>query len=115
MKALLHPEASKNRALKVNSFTTTEQEALAEFEKQTGGQKWRVEYISIEDLKKFEKEAWESGNPVATLFTLRRIWATGGTLYEKRDNYLIDGDDTDTLQDAVRSAIASQVGEKSSL
>jgi hypothetical protein len=115
VKALLHPEASKNRALRVNSFTTTEQEALAEFEKQSGGQKWTAEYISIDALRKLEKEAWDSGSPIATLFTLRRIWATGGTLYEKRDNYLIDGDDTETLQDAVKSEVASQVGEKSSL
>ncbi|TVY82112.1 Isoflavone reductase-like protein [Lachnellula suecica] len=111
VKALLHPEVSRNRALKVNSFTATDREILEEFEKQTGGQKWKVEMTSLEKLRQLEKEAWESGNPVATLFTLRRVWAEGGTLYKKRDNHLIDGDDTETLQDAVRAAIASQLAD----
>lgn len=108
VKALLHPEAGKNRALRVNSFTTTPLEIVAEFEKQTGG-KWEVEYVSFEDLKKGEKKAYEEGNPWAVGFTLRRIWGEGRTLYEKRDNWLIDGDEgLDTLSDAVAVAVARQ-------
>jgi hypothetical protein len=107
VKALLHPEVSKNRALRVNSFTASEQEILEEFEKQTGGEKWAVERTSFEKLRELEKEAWESENPLATAFTLRRIWAEGGTLYEKRDNGLIDGEVTESLGDAVKAAIAS--------
>jgi hypothetical protein len=109
VKALLHPEASKNRALKVNSFTTTPLEIVAEFEKQTGD-KWDVTYTSLEKLKELETAAWERKDPAATIFTLRRIWAEGGTLYEKRDNGLIDGEDTESLEDAVRDAIATQQG-----
>ena len=107
VKALLHPEASRNRALKVNSFTTTPTDIVAEFEKQTG-EKWTVAYTSLEKLRELESAAWENKNPIAPLFTLRRIWAEGGTLYEKRDNALIDGEDTETLEDAVKDAIKIQ-------
>jgi len=109
VKALLHPEASKNRPLKVNSFTTTPLEVVAEFEKQTGF-KWTVTYTSLGKLRELEEEAWENKNPFATIFTLRRIWAEGGTLYKKRDNGLIDGEDTENLEDAVRDAIVKQRG-----
>ncbi len=109
--AALHPEASRNKALRVNSFTATNKEILNAFEKKTGGQPWKVSYTSIEELKKMEHEAVEAGNPFATLFTLRRIWAEGGTLYEKRDNYLIDAeDDMDSLEDAVSEAVKAQTG-----
>jgi hypothetical protein len=109
VKALLHPEACRNRPLKVNSFTATPLEIVAEFEKQTGD-KWTVTYTSLEKLRELEGEAWENKNPFATIFTLRRIWAEGGTLYEKRDNALIDGEDTESLVDAVRDAIVKQRG-----
>jgi hypothetical protein len=107
VKALLHPEASKNRALKVNSFTTTGNEIVAEFEKQTGD-KWDVSYTSIERLRELEKEAYAKGDPAATIFTLRRLWAEGGTIYEKRDNDLIDGNDMESLADTVRGSIQAQ-------
>ena len=109
MLALTHFEASRNKALRVNSFTTTDAEIVKEFEKQTGGQSWKVSYTSLETLKKLEKEAWDAGKPFAVVFTLRRIWAEGGTLYEKRDNHLIDGDnEMETLADAVAEAIKVQ-------
>src|ERR1700761_4987366 len=109
VQALTHPEASRNKALKVNSFTATDSEILEEFEKQTGGQPWKVSYTSIERLKRLEQEAWDSGKPYATIFTLRRIWAEGGTLYEKRDNHLIQAEDgMETLADAVAEAIKVQ-------
>jgi hypothetical protein len=107
VKALLHPEAAKNRALKVNSFTTTGNDIVAEFEKQTG-KKWDVSYTSLERLRELEKEAYTREDPTATIFTLRRIWAEGGTIYEKRDNDLIDANDMETLADAVRASIAAQ-------
>ncbi|KIV86805.1 hypothetical protein PV11_02393 [Exophiala sideris] len=106
--AALHPDASRNKALKVNSFTATNLEILQEFENQTGG-KWKVSYTSMDQLKKIEKEAWSSGTPMATGATLRRIWAEGGTLYEKRDNDLIEAENiVDTLEDAVAEAIKQQ-------
>jgi hypothetical protein len=71
-----------------------------------------VEYISLEETRKFEKQAYEDKNPWAAVQTLRRIWAEGGTLYEKRDNGLIDAEDTDTLEGAVRAAIAAQTSSR---
>ncbi|KIV93763.1 hypothetical protein PV10_04954 [Exophiala mesophila] len=107
--ALKHPDASKNRALRVNSFTTCDKEILGEFEKQTGGQAWKVTYTSLDKLKQLEQEAWNNGVPYATVFTLRRIWAEGGTLYEARDNHLIEADEgMETLADAVAEAIRVQ-------
>lgn len=69
-------------------------------------------YIPFDKLRKQEKEAWEKGDPWATGYTLRRIWGEGGTLYEKRDNYLIEKEDTETLEDAVKVAVAQQTGSK---
>ncbi|TVY15044.1 Isoflavone reductase PCBER-like protein [Lachnellula arida] len=115
VKALLHPSASKNRALRVNSFTASELDILAEFERQTGGEKWSVQHMPFEELRRLESEAWEKGDPMATGYTLRRIWAEGGTLYEERDNGLVDGEDTEGLGDAVGVAVASQVGQGSHL
>lgn len=107
--ALTHPEASRNKALRVNSFTATGTEILKEFEKQTGGQQWKVSYTPLETLKKLEKEAMDAEKPYAVGFTLRRIWSEGGTLYEKRDNHLIEGQDVvETLAEAVAEAIKVQ-------
>lgn len=103
--ALLHPEVSRNRALKVNSFTTTPSEILAEFERQTGGDKWTVTYTPLDELHKLEEQAWSTSLPYATGYTLRRIWTEGGTLYEKRDNEAIGAPATETLQDAVKRAV----------
>jgi hypothetical protein len=104
----MHPEESRNRALKVNSFTTTPSKIVAEFERQTKVEKWSVSYTPLEKVHAMEKQAYADKNPKSTLFTLRRIWAEGGTLYEKRDNAIIDGEETDDLSDAVRVAISGQ-------
>lgn len=108
--ALLHPSVSKNRALKVNSFTTTPAEILTEFERQTGGQKWEhVTYTSLDELRRLEEEAWKDGpSGRATLLTLRRIWTEGGALYEKGDNEAIDAPPMETLKDVVSKAIEKQ-------
>ena len=110
VKALLHPKESKNRALRVNSFTTTPLDIVAEFEKQTG-EKWTVGYTPLKKLRELETEAWEGGNPAATAFTLRRIWASGGTLYDQIDNGLIDAEDMESLEVVVRDAIENQTKE----
>lgn len=102
--ALQHPSSSSPRTLKVNSFTTTPDDILAEFEKQTGA-KWDVGYTSLETLKDLEKKAWDSGDPLATVFTLRRIWTEGGTLYDSRDNGRIGDPPTETLEEQVRKAV----------
>ena len=112
--ALLHrsPEQSGNvRTLKVNSFTTTPTEVVKEFEKQTGS-KWEVEYTKLEDMRKIEREKWEKEDPMATVWTLRRIWAEGGTLYEKRDNASIGEPKMSTLVEQVGASIEKQMPGK---
>ena len=106
--ALLHPKEAKNKALKVNSFTTTPEEILKEFEKQTG-KKWRWEYTSVEELRKGEEDALAKGSPLATLWTLKRIWTEGGTLYDNRDNGLIGEPQMEGLEEQVRKSIEEQV------
>jgi len=113
VKALLHPEGADGRALKVNSFTATPKEVLAEFEKQVGGDKWEVSYTPLDELKRLEQQAWDKGNPAATVYTLRRIWAEGGTLYKERDNKFIDAEDTESLATLVARVIETQTGKSS--
>lgn len=115
--ALKHPEAGKNKALRVNSFTATPKEIVAEFEKQTGGERWQVAYTSLDELKQLEQQAWEKESPAAGLFSLRRIWTEGKTLYEHRDNDVIDmeGNKVDSLESTVRLAIKVQTGDSSRL
>ena len=105
---LQHPAESEDKILIVNSFTCTPNEILAEFEKQTGA-KWAVSYTPLEELKKLEQQAWESGAPYATSFTLRRIWTEGGTLYNKpRDNGLVGDPKMESLADQVKQIIEKQ-------
>jgi superfamily I DNA and RNA helicase len=105
--AIINNEASRNQALKVNSFTTTPNEILAEFERQTQS-KWEREYTPLPELKQLEQELWEANNPLAVVATLRRIWTEGGTLYETTDNGKIHAPDMDTLETAVARAIEAQ-------
>lgn len=86
--ALRHPEASFNKALKVASFVATPNQVLAECEKQTGA-KFTVKHIPLAEVETFEAQMWKEQNPFAVGPTLRRIWATGGTLYDKWDNQSI--------------------------
>lgn len=108
--ALRHPEASRNRALKVNSFTATPNQVVAEFERQTGGQKWDVEYVPRDEVLQSEKKAHEEGDPFATAHTLRRIWADGSTLYDKRDNGDIGFEGKEeSLESQVKKAVEKQM------
>ncbi|KAF2845995.1 NAD(P)-binding protein [Plenodomus tracheiphilus IPT5] len=103
--ALKTPAQSHERILKVNSFTTTGKEALAEFESQTAAA-WNVEVTTLDELKKYEEEAWARGDPLATVFTLRRIWTEGGTLYDERDNGSIGFEGSEeTLEEQVGKLI----------
>lgn len=106
--ALKTPTISSPRVLKVNSFTTTPDDILAEFEKQTGG-KWEVVYTPLDELKKLEQDALQKGNPMATVYILRRIWTEGGTLYESRDNGKIGEPPTETLEEQVRKAVENEI------
>jgi len=92
----------------VNSFTTTPDAILGEYEKQTGS-KWDVSYTSLADLERLEQKAWDDGSPVATGFTLRRIWTEGGTLYDRpSDNEAIGFTDPETLATVVAKVIKAQ-------
>lgn len=104
--SLRHPEYSFGKALKVQSFVVTPKEIQAKFEKYTRSE-WKVSYTSLKDLKAFEARAWEEGDPAATIYTLRRIWTEGGTLYEKNDNEVvgIGPEDVDSLQWADRKSV----------
>lgn len=107
--ALLHPDVAKNRALRVNSFTATPNEIVAEFERVSNSAPWKVDYTPLDKLRELEQAAWAAGNPVAAGLTLRRIWAEGGTLYDQRDNGLIGMEDkVDTLHDAIKQAVEVQ-------
>ncbi|GKU04797.1 isoflavone reductase family protein [Fusarium langsethiae] len=107
--ALHHPSESFNKALKVQSFVVTQQQILKELEKQTGGKPWTVTNYTLDELREAEKKGWAEGNPNATLYTLRRIWSEGGTLYEKTDNERIGlkDEDLETLEDAVHRRLTT--------
>ncbi|KAF2665394.1 isoflavone reductase family protein [Microthyrium microscopicum] len=104
------PEVGKERPLRVNSFTTTPKELLAEFEKQTGA-KWEVTYTSVEEMKALEKELYAEKKPMAGALTLRRIWASGRTLYEKRDNELLPPVELTTQEEIVAAMIKKQTAQ----
>ena len=107
--AIKHYDASKNKILIVHSFTATPNEILAEFEKQTQA-KWDVSHASLDNLKQGEEKAWAKEDPLATAFTLRRIWTEGGTLYDRSlDNGVIGEPKMETLADIVRQAIEKQM------
>ncbi|KAL8281592.1 hypothetical protein RB600_005157 [Gaeumannomyces tritici] len=108
--ALRHPEASFGKALKVQSFVVTPNQVLAEYEKQTGGSKWKVAKTPLDQYRQMEQKAWEEGDAKATMLTLRRIWAEGGTLYDKNDNELLEmGEgELDSLEVAVKRQLAGQ-------
>jgi nucleoside-diphosphate-sugar epimerase len=105
--ALKTPATTSPRVLKVNSFTATSKEIVAEFEKQTGA-KWEASFTPLDELKKLESDAWERGDPLATPLTLRRIWTEGGTLYEKRDNWQIGEPAVESLEEQVKQTVAKQ-------
>ncbi|KAF2444242.1 NAD(P)-binding protein [Karstenula rhodostoma CBS 690.94] len=105
--ALKTPVQGSPKTLKVNSFTATPREILAEFERQTG-KSWSVGYTSLEELRRLEGDAWERGD--GTRYTLRRIWTEGGTLYAERDNGSVGEPGVETLEGQVRRAIEKQEG-----
>ncbi|KAJ2970007.1 hypothetical protein NUW58_g9828 [Xylaria curta] len=105
--ALRHPKEAKGKALKVQSFVTTPNEILREFEKQTGGE-WETDHTPNEVLRELETQLWNENHPLGTHATLRRIWAEGGTLYEKTDNEELGlaPQDMETLGEVVRRAVS---------
>ncbi|KAF5021757.1 hypothetical protein F66182_6207 [Fusarium sp. NRRL 66182] len=107
--ALHHPAEAFNRALRVQSFVVTSKQILDELEKQTGGEPWAVSNYSLQALKEAETKAWAEGNSNAVIYTLRRIWSEGGTLYDKTDNESIGlkDEDLETLEDSVKRQLTA--------
>ncbi|KAL2269255.1 hypothetical protein VTJ83DRAFT_4101 [Remersonia thermophila] len=103
------PQESFGKALKVQSFVVTPNEVLAEYERQTGA-KWEVVKTLLDEIRAFETKKWEEGHPLATLVTLRRIWAEGGTLYAQNDNHILGlgPEALDSLEAAVKKALAAR-------
>lgn len=101
--ALQHPEASVGKALKVHSFETTPKKVLAEYEKLTGDG-WSVSHVPLSKVVEVEKKLYDESHPKATIITLRRIWAEGGTLYAKTDNedIGIQPEDLDSLESVLK-------------
>lgn len=104
--ALQRPEVSVGKVLKIASFTKSPNQILAEYEKQLG-YKLDTKYVPLDDVKSLEKKFWDEGNPRAVVGTLRRIWATGGAVYEKLDNEALGLDEgqLQSLEEAVRNRI----------
>jgi hypothetical protein len=116
--------ASTNiRTLYVSSFTTTPNAVLAEFTRQLNSEPWKVEHTDLEELKKEERKAHERDDALKTAYTLRRIWAEGGTLYGGvggRDGLALRGIgngngegglELEGLEGVVRRVIAKQTAE----
>ncbi|KAL7931541.1 NAD(P)-binding protein [Trichoderma chlorosporum] len=106
--ALRHPEASLNADLRVASFVKTPNEVLYEYEKQLGA-KLSVKNVSLADHEAAETKMWDQGSPWATVAALRRIWATGGAMYDHLSNRDIGlgDDDMESLGEAVRKHIST--------
>lgn len=96
----------------MQSFVVTPNEVLGEYQRQTGGD-WTVTYTPLEKLKEVESQLWAEGHPAATSVSLRRIWAEGGTLYEKNDNEILGltKGSLESLETAVEKAIAGPASE----
>lgn len=101
---LKHPQYCDGKAVKVNSFTASPEEILAEFERQTEV-KWKVNYTPLDELRRLEAQAWDSGNPLASIYTLRRIWTEGSTVYDRTDNEAIGITKMDSLEMVVQEAV----------
>ncbi|KAK7515466.1 NmrA-like family-domain-containing protein [Phyllosticta citriasiana] len=81
--ALRRAHVSHNAALRCHSFVTTPAAILAEFERQTSGRgTWGVRYLGLGELREREREAYERGDAEKGLFSVRRIWTMGGSVYD---------------------------------
>ncbi|KAK4071980.1 hypothetical protein Trihar35433_4044 [Trichoderma harzianum] len=106
--ALRHPEESHNAVLRVASFVKTSNEVFSEYEKQLGV-KFSAKYISLADHEAEEGSMWEKGSPWAVVAALRRIWATGGAMYDHFSNEDIGlgNGGMESLEEAVRKHVNS--------
>ena len=104
--ALLHPDVSRNSALKVHSFIASHAGILAEFEAQTVDKEtWQVGYTSPEELLRCEERACREDLWSKATCSLRRLWMRGETLYPEFDNGVLGDAETMTLADVVRATV----------
>ncbi|KAI6592184.1 hypothetical protein MCOR06_004292 [Pyricularia oryzae] len=108
--ALQNPPALTPKALRVQSFITTPNRVLEEFQKQTQT-KWNVTPAPLVEFRAMEEKMWERKDPIATPMTLLRIWAEGGTLYDRNDNELLglEAKDLDSMEVAVERVLTVPV------
>lgn len=59
-------------------------------------------------MRELESNAWAVNSPLAPVFSLRRIWGEGATLYDHRDNGLIDAENSQSMPEAIKVAIEIQ-------
>ncbi|KAK8230787.1 isoflavone reductase family protein [Phyllosticta capitalensis] len=121
------PGATHNRALRVHSFVTSPREILREFRRQLNitnandkntanndnTTPWTVRHVDLAELQARERRAYERGDPEKGLFSVRRIWTSGGTLYEGqggRDNEVLGDVQRETLEGVVREEVGRQMG-----
>lgn len=67
-----------------------------------------MQYTPLERLRALEQQAWEAGQPHATVLTLRRIWTEGGTLYETRDNAVVGDPPLTSLEEVVAQIVREE-------
>ncbi|KAK8205098.1 hypothetical protein IWZ01DRAFT_544736 [Phyllosticta capitalensis] len=120
------PGATHNRALRVHSFVTSPRGILREYQRQLNitnannkhttnknNTPWTVRHVDLAELQARERRAYERGDPEKGLFSVRRIWTSGGTLYEGeggRDNEVLGDVQRETLEGVVREEVGRQMG-----
>ncbi|KAK8155370.1 hypothetical protein BKA80DRAFT_147593 [Phyllosticta citrichinensis] len=132
--ALRHPAQTHNRALRCHSFTTTPSAILSAFEAQTSGRgtseqetsgrgTWAVKYLHLDELCERERAAYARGDAEKGLFSVRRIWTMGGSVYkgwkegrgwdDSGEWVVRQGWTAGTLEGVVRGEIERQMREES--
>lgn len=105
--ALLNPDISRNKALKVSSFIASHADILRQFEKLQSGEKWEAHYTSPEQLAEITQEASENHSWWWATCALRACWTKGESVYDQYDNEALGITETQTLEDVARAKIAA--------
>ena len=108
--ALNHPQQAQNCVLKVHSFVATPNDIIVAYEKHTA-KKWTVEHITFDQLVRHERQQWKENNANAPIYTLRRIWLGGGTLYDSVDNGSLGVWSTQNLDDVIAGEVMKGGGQ----
>ncbi|KAF2472717.1 uncharacterized protein BDR25DRAFT_312634 [Lindgomyces ingoldianus] len=96
--AVKTPSVESPRVLKVHSFIMTPKKILSRFEKQKRST-LDVSYTNLVQLKQLEKQAWETQNPLAAVYTLRRICSKGGTFYQAMEKAKVSDPQIETRKE----------------